>query len=65
MHDAASGRSASGVLEVLNQAPADWLSKGQNQVKAAACSSEFVVAWVGCEPLTDLQSALGWTFLDV
>ena len=44
MHDVATGRSASGVLEFINQTPIDWFSKQQGQVKTATYGSEFMVA---------------------
>ena len=58
MHDAIAGRSASGVLEMLNQTPVDWFSKRQNQVETAVHGSEFMVAWIGCERLIDLRHTL-------
>ena len=60
MHDAVAGRSASGVLEMLNQTPVDWFSKHQNQVEMATCGSKFVVARIGCECecLIDLHHTL-------
>ena len=44
MHDVATGRSASGILEFINQTPIDWFSKQQGQVETATYSSEFMVA---------------------
>ena len=44
MHDVATGRSTSGVLEFINQTPIDWLSKQQIQVKTATYGSKFMVA---------------------
>ena len=58
MHDAIAGRSASGIFEFLNQTPVDWFSKRQDQVETATCGSEFVVARIGTERLTDLRHTL-------
>ena len=58
MHDAVTGRSASGILEMLNQTPIDWFSKRQNQVETATYGSEFMVARQGTERLQDLRYTL-------
>ena len=44
MHNVATGRSASGILEFINQTPIDWFSKQQGQVETATYCSEFMVA---------------------
>ena len=44
MHDVAAGRSASGILEFVNQTPIDWFSKQQSQVETSTYGSEFMVA---------------------
>ena len=44
MHDVVTGRSASGILEFINQTPIDWFSKRQSQVETATYGSEFMVA---------------------
>ena len=44
MHDVVTGRSASGILEFINQRPIDWFSKQQGQVETATYGSEFMVA---------------------
>ena len=44
MHDVVTGRSASGILEFINQLPIDWFSKWQGQVRTATYGSEFMVA---------------------
>ncbi len=58
MHDAVTGRSASGILEFLNQTPIDWLSKRQNQVETATYGSEFMVARQATERIIDLRYTL-------
>ena len=58
MHDAVTGRSASGILEFLNQTPIDWFSKRQAQVETATYGSEFMVARQAVERLKDLRYTL-------
>ena len=58
MHDAVTGRSASGILEFLNQTPIDWLSKRQAQVETATYGSEFMVARQAAERMIDLRYTL-------
>ena len=58
MHDMVTGRSASGILEFLNQTPIDWFSKRQAQVETATYGSEFMVARQATERLMDLRYTL-------
>ena len=58
MHDLVTGRSASGILEFLNQTPIDWFAKRQNQVETATYGSEFMVARQGTERIIDLRYTL-------
>ena len=58
MHDVVTGRSASGILEFLNQTPVDWMSKRQNQVECATYGSEFMVARQATERIIDLRYTL-------
>ena len=58
MHDVVTGRSASGILEMLNQTPIDWMAKRQAQVESATYGSEFMVARQGTERLVDLRYTL-------
>ena len=58
MHDAVTGRSASGILEFLNQTPIDWFCKRQAQVETATYGSEFMVARQATERLIDLRYTL-------
>ena len=44
MHNVVTGRSASGILECMNQTPIDWFSKQQGKVETATNGSEFMVA---------------------
>jgi len=44
LHDFTTGRSATGVLHLVNQTPIAWLTKRQNQVETATYGSEFVAA---------------------
>ena len=58
MHDTVTGRSASGIMEFLNQTPIDWFAKRQNQVESATYGSEFMVARQGTERICDLRYTL-------
>jgi hypothetical protein len=58
MHDVVTGRSASGVLELLNQTPIDWKSSRQPQVETATYGSEFMVARQAVERIQDLRYTL-------
>ena len=58
MHDLVTGRSASGVLDFLNQTPIDWLGKQQAQVETATYVSEFMVAQQATEQIIDLRYTL-------
>ena len=58
MHDAVTGRSASGIIEFLNQTPIDWMSKRQAQVETATYGSEFMVARQATERIIDLRYTL-------
>ena len=58
MHDMVTGRSASGIVEFLNQTPTDWFSKRQNQVESATYGSEFMVARQATERMCDLRYTL-------
>ena len=58
MHDVVTGRSASGILDCLNQTPIDWFGKRQNQVETATYGSEFMVARQAVERIIDLRYTL-------
>ena len=58
MHDVVTGRSASGILEFINQTPIDWFSKRQGQVETATYGSEFMVARQATERMIDLRYTL-------
>ena len=58
MHDIVTGRSASGILDFLNQTPIDWFCKRQNQVETATYGSEFMVARQATERIIDLRYTL-------
>ena len=58
MHDTVTGRSASGIFEMLNQTPIDWFAKRQNQVETATYGSEFMVARQAVERLIDIRYTL-------
>ena len=58
MHDAVTGRSASGIIDFLNQTPIDWFSKRQAQVETATYGSEFMVARQSVERIMDMRYTL-------
>ena len=58
MHDFTTGRSATGVLHMLNQTPMDWFAKRQGQVETATYGSEFVAARTAVEQIMDLRFTL-------
>lgn len=58
MHDFTTGRSATGVLHMLNQTPIGWFSKRQGQVETATYGSEFVAARIATEQIIDLRFTL-------
>jgi hypothetical protein len=58
MHDYSTGRSATGVLHLINQTPIDWFSKRQGQVETATYGSEFVAARTATEQILDLRFTL-------
>ena len=61
MHDVVTGRSATGILQFLNQTPVDWLSKRQSQVEMAIYGSEFMAAPIATERAIDLRYTLRFT----
>ena len=58
LHDTVTGRSATGVLHLLNQTPIDWFSKRQGHVETATYGSEFVAARTATEQIMDLRYSL-------
>ena len=41
-HDMITGRSVTGILHFINQAPIDWYSKKQGSIEGATFGSEFM-----------------------
>jgi hypothetical protein len=58
LHDMITGRSATGILHMLNKTPIDWFSKRQNTVETATYGSEFVAARIAVEQIIDLRYTL-------
>ena len=58
LHDFTTGRSATGVLHLVNQTPIAWFTKRQNQVETATYGSEFVAARLATEQIADLRYTL-------
>ena len=57
-HDFTTGRSAMGMLHLLNGTVVDWFSKRQNTVETATYGSEFVAARASVEQIMDLRYTL-------
>ena len=49
-----TGKSATGILHLVNQTPVDWFSKKQATVETATYGSEFVAARQATEQVIDL-----------
>jgi hypothetical protein len=57
-HCLVSGRSATGILHLLNGTPIDWYSKRQATVETATYGSEFVAARIATDQIIDLRTSL-------
>jgi hypothetical protein len=58
MHDFITGRSATGVLHLMNLTPIDWFTKRQDTVETATYGSEFVAARLATEQVMDIRTTL-------
>ena len=58
LHDFTTGRSATGILHIINSTPIDWYSKQQNTVETATYGSEFVAARIATEQIMDIRLTL-------
>ena len=58
MHDYITGRSATGILHMLNLTIVDWYSKRQDTVESATYGSEFVAARIATEQIMDIRNTL-------
>jgi hypothetical protein len=58
MHDLTTGRSATGILHMVNAVPIDWFSKRQNTVETATYGSEFTAARLATDQIVDLRYTL-------
>ena len=58
MHCKVTGKSATGILTLLNQTPVDWFSKRQSTVETATYGSEFVAARIATEQVIALRLQL-------
>ena len=58
LHDKVTGRSASGMIHLVNKTPIDWFSKRQNTVETATYGSEFVAARIAVDQIVDLRYSL-------
>jgi uncharacterized small protein (DUF1192 family) len=58
MHCKVTGKSATGVLHLVNQTPVEWFSRKQQTVETATYGSEFVAARQATEQIIDLRFTL-------
>ena len=58
MHCKVTGKSATGVLHLINQTPVEWFSRKQQTVETATYGSEFVAARQATEQVIDLRFTL-------
>jgi hypothetical protein len=58
MHCLVTGRSMSGIIQMVNQTPIQWFCKKQNVVETATYGSEFMVARQATEQIMDLRYTL-------
>jgi hypothetical protein len=58
MHCKVTGKSATGILHLVNQTPIDWFSRKQQTVETATYGSEFVAARQATEQIIDLRYTL-------
>ncbi len=58
MHDEVTGRSATGILHMMNMTPVDFMSKRQDTVETATYGSEFMAARIATEQVMDLRNTL-------
>ena len=58
LHDLITGRSATGMLAMLNKTPVEWYSKRQPTVETATYGSEFNSARTATDILIDIRYAL-------
>jgi hypothetical protein len=58
LHDVVTGRSATGILNLLNLTPLDFTSKRQETVETATYGSEFIAARIATEQIMDLRNTL-------
>ena len=65
MHCLTTGRSATGVLHLVNGTPIDWYSKRQATVQSATYGSEFVAARIATDQVIDLKQTLEYMGIPV
>ena len=58
LHCKVTGKSATGILTMVNQTPIDWFSKRQATVETATYGSEFVAARIATEQIIALRIQL-------
>jgi hypothetical protein len=58
MHCKVTGKSATGIIHLINSTPVDWYSRKQPTVETATYGSEFVAARQATEQIMDLRYTL-------
>ena len=58
MHDYITGKSATGIIHMINKTPIEWYSKRQATVETSTYGSEFVAARIATEQIIDLRYTL-------
>ena len=58
LHCRATGRSASGIIHIINSTIIDWFSKKQATVESATYGSEFMAARQAVQQIIDLRLTL-------
>jgi len=58
MHCKVTGKSATGILHLVNQTPVDWYSRKQPTVETATYGSEFVAGREATDQIIDLRFTL-------
>ena len=58
LFDYVTGRSATGIIHLLNKTPIGWFCKRQGTVETATYGSEFVAGRIAVEQIIDLRTTL-------
>ena len=58
LFDFVTGRSATGIIHLLNKTPIDWFCKRQNTVECATYGSEYTAARIAIDQIVEIRYAL-------